>query len=241
MSENQKNKKNDPVYYAERSAQLAAEFSSSYSEFQIVRRELFAHTKIPSVTIRLDSITFNTACIDGLEDTVYIQLLISRNQKRIAIRRCNENDKDALRWCIEKPDKRKSRKITSKDFSKMVYDMMGWDIHCRYKFTGYQIEYRGTILYVFDLKEPEIFHEAPRRTKEEADALKEKMSEEGYEELRRKELADSRKPFYPDDVENTFGIPVSEHKNQIRLDEPGSYQGMSQMGERAGDINEPPA
>lgn len=44
-----------------------------------------------------------------------------------------------LRWCIEKPDKRKSRKMSNKLFSAMMYDMMGWDTDCRYKILGHKI------------------------------------------------------------------------------------------------------
>lgn len=36
-----------------------------------------------------------------------------------------EQNLHALRWCVEKPDKRKSRKMTNKLFSAMVYEMMG--------------------------------------------------------------------------------------------------------------------
>ena len=36
--------------------------------YQVVRKELFAHLRDPAIVIRKDSITFNTACITGLED-----------------------------------------------------------------------------------------------------------------------------------------------------------------------------
>lgn len=39
----------------------------------------------------------------------------------MVVRKCEENDKDALRWCIEKPDKRKSRKMSNKLFSAMSF------------------------------------------------------------------------------------------------------------------------
>ena len=45
--------------------------------FVVVRKELFVHLRDPAVTIRKGSITFNTACINGLEDVVFVQLLQS--------------------------------------------------------------------------------------------------------------------------------------------------------------------
>ena len=51
----------------ERAQEIAQSFS--YDGYQIVRREMFAHLREPAMTIRRDSLTFNTACIEGLEET----------------------------------------------------------------------------------------------------------------------------------------------------------------------------
>jgi len=149
----------------------------SYDGFQMVRREAFAHLRDPAVTIRRDSVTFNTACISGLEEAVYVHLMINTEKKMMAVRACDENAKDALRWCIAKPDRRKSRKITSKIFSAMVYDLMGWTGNCRYKILGYKIEHDGEYIYVFDLNETEIFNERPKKKK---DAAQEGSSDEDF-------------------------------------------------------------
>ena len=127
------------------------ESTFSYDGYQVVRKELFAHLRDPAIVIRKDSITFNTACISGLEDVVYVHVMFNSDLKRIVVRGCDENDKDALRWCIAKPDKRKSRKMPCKPFSELVYNEMGWDSDCRYKILGYRINFEGEALYVFDL------------------------------------------------------------------------------------------
>lgn len=147
----------------QKALELAQDFS--YDGFQVVRRELFAHLREPAVVIRRDSVTFNTACIAGLEDAVYIQILVNPEDKRMVVRKCEENDKDALRWCIAKPDKRKSRKMSNKIFSAMLYDMMGWSMDCRYKILGHKITHEGEIIYVFDLLETEIFMDTKRKKK----------------------------------------------------------------------------
>ena len=103
------------------------ESTFSYDGYQVVRKELFAHLRDPAIVIRKDSITFNMACITGLEDVVYVHVMFNSDLKRIVVRGCDENDKDALRWCIAKPDKRKSRKMTCKPFSELVYKEMGLD------------------------------------------------------------------------------------------------------------------
>ena len=129
------------------------------------------------------------------------QYMFNSDLKRIVVRGCDENDKDALRWCIAKPDKRKSRKMTCKPFSELVYKEMGWDTECRYKMLGYRISFEGETLYVFDLLVPEIFHEGQKR--------KNGTDQKNAQETK---SANTRKGFYPDDIVGTFGVPVEEHR-----------------------------
>lgn len=228
---------NADSFYEQKAAEIAANFS--YDNFYVARRELFAHMRVPSLTIRPDSLTFNTACINGLEDVVYIELMVSNKEKRIAIRKSEENNKDSLRWCIAKPDKRKSRKMSGERFTKGIYEMMDWDPECRYKVTGYRIFFEGEYLYVFELTNPDVYHEPKKRTKAEKEELKKSMSEEEYSALQKKERAYTRKPFYPDDVENTFGVPVKEHNSQVTLGDTGSYSTAEGMGGRRKQTEEP--
>lgn len=210
----------------QKALELAQDFS--YDGYQVVRRELFAHLREPAVVIRRDSVTFNTACIAGLEDAVYIQILVNQENKRMVVRKCEENDKDALRWCVEKPDKRKSRKMTNKLFSAMIYDMMGWDLDCRYKMQGYKITHEDETMYIFDLLEPEIYMDTKRKRKkadsvQKADAndtpaelTKEQMEEQQKEEIAVKvERKLNRIPFYPKEWKDSFGLPVKEHERAL--------------------------
>ena len=184
----------------------------SYDGYQVVRKELFAHLRDPAIVIRKDSITFNMACITGLEDVVYVHVMFNSDLKRIVVRGCDENDKDALRWCIAKPDKRKSRKMTCKPFSELVYKEMGWDTECRYKMLGYRISFEGETLYVFDLLAPEIFHEGQKR--------KNGTDQKNAQETK---SANTRKGFYPDDIVGTFGVPVEEHLKESEVQQMDGY------------------
>ena len=191
------------------------ESTFSYDGYQVVRKELFAHLRDPAIVIRKDSITFNTACISGLEDVVYVHVMFNSDLKRIVVRGCDENDKDALRWCIAKPDKRKSRKMSCKPFSELVYNEMGWDSDCRYKILGYRIIFEGETLYVFDLLVPEIFHEGQKRKKGESAPQSEETKP-----------VNTRKGFYPDDIAGTFGVPVEEHLKESEVKQIDGYVSM---------------
>ena len=204
----------------QKAIELAEDFS--YDGYQVVRRELFAHLREPAVVIRRDSVTFNTACIAGLEDAVYIQILVNQDNKRMVVRKCEENDKDALRWCVAKPDKRKSRKMTNKIFSALMYEMMGWNLDCRYKILGHKITFEDETIYVFDLMETEIFLDIKRKkakkdtesqsTTENANNIEETASSD-TEEIKRK----NRIPFYPKEWKDSFGLPVEEHRKALEI------------------------
>ena len=210
----------------QKAIELAEDFS--YEGYQVVRRELFAHLREPAVVIRRDSVTFNTACIAGLEDAVYIQILVNQDNKRMVVRKCEENDKDALRWCVAKPDKRKSRKMTNRIFSAMMYEMMGWNLDCRYKILGHKITFEDETIYVFDLMETEIFLDIKgKRAKKdtESQAITENANnieetatgdtdtERSAEEIKRK----NRIPFYPKEWKDSFGLPVEEHRKALEV------------------------
>lgn len=131
---------------------LTYQMEFSFDGYKTVRKELFAHLRDPAITIKPDSITFNTACIESLENVIYVKLHINETLKRIAVTPSDADDKNALRWCIERPEKRKSRKITGKPFSEMLYGFMGWETDCRYKVIGFKIkDPHGDPVYIFDL------------------------------------------------------------------------------------------
>ena len=187
----------------ERRLELQQRFNPQ--RMKVVRKELFANLRDPAVTIRDGNITFNTACINGLEDVIWVNLMIDEEAGLLAVQECDENDKHALRWCIAKPDKRKSRKMTCPGFTDLLYSMMNWDKKCRYKILGYQIEFEGKPLYIFDLSAYKIFQEKPKK------------GEEG--ENVQVDMPVDRKGYFPEDIANTFGVPVDEHKKEMEVTE----------------------
>lgn len=188
----------------EEAKRIALESGFSFEGYQVVRREFISHRFDPTLTIKNNSITFNNACISRLDEVVYVQLLINPLTQTLVVRPCEEGSRDAVRWCVAKDEKRKSRQITCKPLAAKLYDLMGWESIYRYKLQGFQITYHGEQLYVFDLTSNEMFLPQKRdpNTKRKAP-----------------------KPMYPADWRNSFGMPVSEHtaSTQINLMEGFSY------------------
>ena len=188
-----------------------AEFS--YEGYQVVRREFFAHTLEPALTIRMDSIVFNTACIRKCENVVYVQLLVSRERKKLVIRPCGQDDKDAIRWCIVDGSDRRTRTIRSDIFSGMLYGMMGWDADYRYKLQGTTFSFQGQPMYVFDLTATEVYMLQGKPGTGEGKAY-------------------SRKACYPEEWKDTFGLPVAEHREYTKIDLFDGYVTFSGAGDR---------
>lgn len=187
----------------------------SYDGYQIVRREMFARIREPAAVIRKDSITFNTACINGLEDTVYIEILINAGTHRIAVRRCDADNVDAQRWCVDRPDKRRTRKITSTKFTQRLYELMRWSDKCRYKVQGEQKQLSEGTVYFFNLEQCDIIFEKKKKTK--AEVLSEppgvSVPAEQQAEREAEEQNMPTKPFYPDDWEHSYGLPVENQRS----------------------------
>ena len=167
----------------------------SYEGFQVVRGEFFSHIYEPSITFNKNKIALNTACIRKLPEVEYVQMLVNPEEKKLAVRPCQEDEKDSFRW-RSAGNKLKPKQITCKVFFAKIMSLMGWNPNNRYKLLGKLIESGGELLFTFDLKTPEIFQ---RITKEDGS------------------VKASRIPQYPEEWKNQFGLPVDEHRESLQV------------------------
>ena len=182
---------------------IMEEANFNFSGYQVVRREFISHRFDPAMTIRGNSITFNNSCISKLEDATHIQFLINPTERKLAIRPCDEGARDAVRWCIVKGDKRKSREITCRPFTTKLYELMGWETIYRYKLQGMRINYNGESLYLFDLCSKEAF--LPQSRDPETGRIR------------------KPKPILPREWLETFGMSVDEHTASTQIDLSDGY------------------
>ena len=185
----------------EEAARIAIEAGFSFDGYQVVRREFFSHRFDPTLTIKGNSITFNNACISRLDEVIYIQVLVNPATEKLVIRPCDEGARDAIRWCVSREDKRKSREITCRLFTAKLYDLMGWEYLYRYKLQGTAINYQGEQLFVFDLTSTEVYLPQVKETDENGNTVTRKA-----------------KVMYPTNWRDSFGIPVQEHTKSTQVD-----------------------
>jgi len=168
-----------------------------FEGFQVVRREFFAHTREPSVSFNNCKIYVNSACLQSFPQTEYVQVLINRKAKIMAIKPCNEGDRDSFKWCTINGAKSIPKQITCRLFFMKMFDFMDWNVSHRYKLLGKIVRANGQRLIAFDLTSTEIYQRL------EKDGEKPRVS---------------RKPVFPAEWQDQFGLPYSEHKKSMQVD-----------------------
>lgn len=125
--------------------------------YQVVRAQFFSTRYAPAMTISGDRLRFNTACLRKFEDVEYVELLINSVEKCIAIRPCDKENPNAIRWGTLREDGRWA--VLSKSchgFARPLYTIMDWNPDFGYRMRGQFVEHNGDKLMMFDLSEPEI-------------------------------------------------------------------------------------
>lgn len=168
----------------------------NFENYQVVRREFFAHMSEPSITFNLCKFYANAACIKRFPKADYAQVLIDREHKILALRPCEEFARDSFPWSKTTKGKREAKAITCKLFFAKIFDMMGWNPDYRYKLLGKVIHSNGEYLLAFDLTATEVY----QRTITEDSKPK-----------------SSRTPTFPANWQNQFGLPYYEHKQSMQI------------------------
>ena len=201
--------KTDPLSEDE----ITQDDSFSYDGYQVVRGEFFAHVNEPSVTFNCNKIYVNKACLRKLPEVEYIQFLMNSAEKKMVLRPCTEDAKDGFRWCATKGSTRTPKQISCRVFFAMVVRMMEWNPDYRYKMLGKIIRSGDEKLAVFDLTARETY----RRIIKEGEKPK-----------------TSRRPVFPEEWGNQFGLSVEEHRKQLQVNIFDGYTVFTLKEEKAG-------
>ena len=136
------------------------------------------------------------ACLTKFPSFDFAQVLVSQEQKVLALRPCAEGTKDAYMWCSTTKGKRKPKPITCKLFFAKIVSLMNWNPKYRYKLLGRLIHSNGEYLIAFDLNAPEVY----QRTFTEGEKPK-----------------TSRTPVFPSEWQTQFGLPYNVHKQSMQI------------------------
>ena len=167
----------------------------SYDGYQVVRGEFFAHTFEPSITFNDNKVYVNMACLKQMPMVEYIQILINQQAKKLVVRPCKEDEKDSFRWCSS-TGRRRPKQITCRIFYAKLAEMMQWNPAYRYKMLGKMVTANSEQLYVFDLTATEMY----QRIRQESGRS-----------------GNRRTPIFPAEWQDQFGLPVEEHRKQLKI------------------------
>lgn len=197
--------------------------SLDFGGFQVVRREFFAHIHEPSITFNNCKFYVNSACLSKFPKADFIQVLVNRETKILALRPCYEHDRDSFQWCSLSKGKRKPKQVTCKLFYAKIISLMGWNHQYRYKLLGKLIHANGEYLLAFDLTATEVYQ------KTFLEGEKPKVS---------------RTPVFPEGWKDQFGLPFYEHKQSMQINTFDGYavyaikegSPMTQIGNKNGGM-----
>lgn len=175
---------------------LEAGQAFDFDGYQVVRREFFAHTFEPSISFNNYKMYVNTACLNKFPHADFVQILVNRDRHILAIRPCEEMERDAFAWCGKSGGKRKPKQITCKLFFAKIFELMGWNLDYRYKLLGKVIHANGQFLIAFDMSATEVYQRTVK------DGAKPKSS---------------RTPVFPAGWKDQFGLPYYEHQKSLQV------------------------
>lgn len=164
--------------------------------FQVVRREFFAHLLEPTVSFYDSKLTVNAACISKFPEAEYVQFLVDEEKKLFALRPCEEDTRDSFRWCNTSKGKRKAREAKGKIFFAKIVHLMNWNPNNKYKVLGRLVRANGMNLLLFDLSSFETY---------------ERIFKDG------EKPKTSKTAVFQAEWKDSFGLPFHEHEQMMKI------------------------
>ena len=115
-------------------------------EYEIVRPEFFAHVKEPALTVNVDKIGVNAACVRLMPDVEYVQILVNRKEKKLLLKPCDEVEITGYRWERTKNGKRYPSQRTGEPFVLTLCKIMDWNPDYRYKVLGKMVQAKQALI-----------------------------------------------------------------------------------------------
>ena len=126
------------------------------SGYEVVRAQYFATLQNPAMTLSNGKLRFNTACLKKFEDVEYVELLLNSVDRCIAIRPCEKDNANAIRWGRLKEGRWCASTLGCRGLAKALFDMMEWEEGLKYRFRGQLVGQDDDKLMLFELDDPEM-------------------------------------------------------------------------------------
>ena len=123
--------------------------------FEKVDSQLMMNNSYPTVWFKYNQMFFNTSCLNKMNKTGYIELLFEPYEWLLAIRSCEPDHPNAIRWAAEKDGILRPAPRSCSGFASVLFDSLGWDTRFKYKIVGVKRKKRKDAIVIFSLEDAE--------------------------------------------------------------------------------------
>lgn len=111
---------------------------------------------VAGLSVTKNGITFNRGVSAKLKKPLFVNLLISKEEKMIAVKVCENTSPKAVIFCKENEEKSTSIRWNSKDLLNTIQEMMEWKLsECDgYRVDGKYIAEENAVLFDFNNAKP---------------------------------------------------------------------------------------
>lgn len=125
--------------------------------FEVTNATLFDVAKKPYVLFQNKKIKFSTDCIRRFGKDNKVELLIHPAAQKFAVRRAPNDSRHFVQWSRPDDGKYYPKEIPCAAFGDTIFELFNWSSDYKYRFYGTFLENEGESIFMFDLREPEIF------------------------------------------------------------------------------------
>jgi hypothetical protein len=121
---------------------------------EIVRGEQFIDAYASCATFDDDTLRFSSACVRKFDGEEYVELLIHPIRKLLAVRPCEKEHKNAIRWTKFSDGKAYGRDIGCTAYINTLYNLLDWEPASKYKVRCTLHKVAGETIAIFDANTP---------------------------------------------------------------------------------------
>ncbi len=189
-------------------SKAASDSPFQMDKYQVVRKEFLPQSRALSLNFSEMRFYVSASCLRSFPNVTAVLVMIDPDERLLILMPCEENTPDAFIWKGFSKGKPFPRRGASPVLFGMIFDLMHWDMSARYRILGRIVQGNENSLLVFDLKQAEVFQ---RIQKDESSA---KIS---------------RKPQYPEDWRDRFGLNYGEHSRLVNVRQLGDFSILSAL------------
>lgn len=125
--------------------------------FEIARSQFFDTSGKVCVTFSSRKIIFSKACIEKLENTAQIEMLVHPTEHLLAIRPCSTSVRNGISWAKTVNGKLYSKEVGGIAFLGTIFELFGWNTSYKYRVRGIRRRKDEQAILVFDMYDTEVF------------------------------------------------------------------------------------